>query len=139
MTEKITYQCIAATEDTGDPVFYVAKGDSHMEVILDTADKCINVWYVTSEKKGDMKAMLDHLVKQVPTNKIRFIAPLREKEKQVLNKAINGLNMPHVTMKEDPEHARDIHEAVDGFEEVELDSDGEKCRALVGEWWVEHD
>lgn len=135
--EKVTYQCIAATQDTGDPVFYVAKGESHMEVILDTTDKCINVWYVTSEKKGDMKAMLDHLVEQLPINTLRFISPLDSEHKQVLSEAINQVNLPHVSFKEEPEHARDIHDALDGFEEVELDFDGKKCQALVGEWSVE--
>jgi protein gp37 len=134
MDEKVTYRCIATTQDTGDPVFYVAKGESHMEVILDTTDKCINVWYVTSKKKGDMKAMMDHLVDQVPTNKVRFISPMSSEEKDIVDRAIDGVSMPHLEFNSRNENDRDIRDALNGFKEEVLEFDNKKTTALVGEW-----
>lgn len=134
MGEKVTYKCIATTQDTGDPVFYVAKGESHMEVILDTTDKCINVWYVTSKKKGDMKAMLDHLVTQVPTSTVRFISPMSDKEKDIAEQAIAGLMLPHVQFDSRHENERNIEDVLVGFKEEVLEFDGRQATALVGQW-----
>lgn len=137
MDEKVTYRCIATTQDTGDPVFYVGKGGSHMEVILDTTDKCINVWYVTSKKKGDMKAMMDHLVDQVPINKVRFISPMSSDEKDIVDQAIDGVTLPHVEFNSRNDNDRDIHDALTGFKEEVLEFDNDQTTALVGEWITE--
>lgn len=135
-SEKVTYVCIATTQDTGDPVFRVMKDDSHMEVILDTEDKCINVWYVSSRKKGDMKAMLDHLVPQVGTNTLRFIYPMRDSDKKVVEHAIQKLSLGHTTRDMSDNEDKNIHDVLHGFDEVALEFDGQKVPCLVGEWEV---
>lgn len=83
MPRRLTFEVLATTEDTDDPVLRAEFQDtgSFMDVILPGDHDRIHVWLVESNRTGDMALMLDELVAQLDRNHIWFLTPLDEYKK----------------------------------------------------------
>lgn len=93
MSRKLTYEKIATTEDTDDPVINAKLEDtgSWMNIIVDSEDEIIRVAHVVSKRKGDMSTILDDVVQQLELDHVQFVHPLddmlgREPGERLLDK-----------------------------------------------------
>lgn len=117
MARDLTYERIATTEDTGEPVIHAELSDtgSYVNAVISGDREVIRVTHVESFHKGDMALMLDSMTRQLATQDVRFMVPLGE--------AVGS----------------DLAAKLDGFEqttEVVQDPDGGtmEVEVLVGEW-----
>jgi len=137
MTRKVSGDIIAVTEDTQDPVLRVTIGDSKGYIIVATESDCLNIWYIQSEQKGDMKKMLDYVVKKTGLDWLQFIHPMGDEEKEVLQTLIEDISRERGIEVDKTLHDRNIEEALDGFQRVEEEFDGNEVELLVGFWEVD--
>lgn len=79
-SRRLSFDRIATTEDTDDPVIRAELPDtgSWMTVILETEPETIRVAYVESKARGDMAWMLDEVVRQMGWNDVLFLSPLND-------------------------------------------------------------
>lgn len=77
MARKLQFEQISTTEDTNDPVVraWFEDSGSHADVIVCQDDELLRVWYVLSNVKGDMKKMIDEIVKQTGITIVDFLEP----------------------------------------------------------------
>lgn len=130
---EVKYQRISRTQDTGDSVIKAEYGDSNMTFIVDSEENRINVWYVASYEKGDMKTMLDHLMSRLPTNEIIFIAPMSDEDKEIANEVYKRAGFPQVNF-DNVENDRSIRDALHGFSEETIDTERGEVTVLKGQW-----
>lgn len=123
MARRLTFERIATTEDTGDPVIHATFSDvgSFANIVVDQEDELLRVTHVDSEVRGDMKRILDEVVEQIGWTRVRFMLPLDDMKAEGTQKLIDRLN---------------------GFEkmieEVESpDGDTMKVDSYDGEWKIE--
>lgn len=117
-TRKLSYDRIATTEDTGDPVIRAELEDtgSYVNVIV-AGDGIIRIANVESRYQGDMKTIVDDLVDQLETERIWFMNPLTE-------------------------FGSNLEQRLHGFEKKTVDihspgTDVDKIEVLEGEWLME--
>lgn len=71
------WQVIARTEDSDDPVLRGRlPSGSYTYVILDQANRRLNIYLVKSFKRGEMKVLIDEVVRHTGWTSIRFLTPL---------------------------------------------------------------
>lgn len=134
MSRTLRTDIIATTEDTNDPVVRVTLGESKADVIVDTADECLNVWTIESAQEGDMKKMMDYIVDKIGYDWVQFIAPMGDKEKELADKIIDEVGAAEEKKyKHDPNN-RNLKEALDGFQEVTEHYEDKEVPMLVGFW-----
>lgn len=77
MSRELTFEQLATTEDTGELVLRAEFPDvgSMCDVILVEGD-ALHVWLVESNVKGDMKRMIDEIVRQTGRQEVVFLSPL---------------------------------------------------------------
>jgi len=128
---------IANTQDTNDPVIRLRIGESFADVIIATESECLNVWYIQSEVKGDMKRMLDFMVTKTGLEWIQFIAPLDQRDKKIVDEVVSDFRPSLARQDSTRSNGRDITDAVDGFENVVVEENGKEIPMLVGFWDTE--
>lgn len=121
MTRRLTFDRLATTEDSTDPVIHAELPDteSYANIIycgsLDPAE--LRVAHVASRRQGDMAVILDEVVEQTGVTLVRFLTPL------------DGLK---------DEGATKLMDRLDGFTEavetVTHDGDELEVESYVGEW-----
>lgn len=121
MTRRLTFDRLATTEDSADPVIHAELPDtaSYANIIycgsLDPAE--LRVAHVASRRQGDMAVILDEVVEQTGVTLVRFLTPLDE-------------------LKDDG--ATNLMDRLDGFTEatetVTHDGDELEVESYVGEW-----
>lgn len=131
---EVKVKAIATTEDTNDPVLRVWIGDSKADVIVDTEDECLNVWYIESVKEGDMKRMMDYAVDLTEYNWIQFLYPMSEEEKGILDEVVEDVHPKAEERFEDDTNNKNIRDVLEGFQEVNKEKDGTEPHMLVGFW-----
>lgn len=122
VTRRLTFEQIAITEDTGDPVLRGELPDtsSYLNAVLSDDLSTIRVTHVFSNRDGDMSTMLDTMVRQLDTTDVRFMVPLGKEFGSDLEDHLHGYE------KTTEEHAHPTR----GTIEVEV---------LVGEWTPDTD
>lgn len=117
-TRKLSYDRIATTEDTGDPVIHAELEDtgSFVDAIV-AGDGIIRIAHVESRRQGDMKVIVDDMVEQLETSTIWFLNPLGEELGSNLEERLHGFEKKTV----------DIHSPGTDVDEIEV---------LEGEWEV---
>lgn len=120
MTRKLTFDRIATTEDSNDPVVRAELTDTESfgYFIIPTDLDRIHVYLIESQVRGDMKLILDEVVEQLNTNELWFLWPLDDAK---------------------PDRVTKLEDRLHGFEEivkeVHFPDKGEvKMNAYVGEW-----
>lgn len=77
MGRDLSIRQLATTEDTGEPVIRAEFEDtgSRLDAILCDDRSLVRVWTVHSNRKGDMKLMLDEICHQLSTSNVHFLEP----------------------------------------------------------------
>lgn len=121
MHRELTFEKIATTEDTGEPVIHAELPDtnSYLNVVIGE-DQIIRVTHVESFHSGDMKIMLDEVTSQLESKHVRFMVPLGK------------------------ELGSDLEDHIYGFEKITVsveapDGGTMQVEALDGEWDYERD
>jgi len=84
--QSVMIEQVDRTQDTSDPVFQAAIGESWLSFLFPT-DRNDDLWIhmVQSDKRGDMKRMLDHICLKYECTRIRFCTPLNDSLAERLN------------------------------------------------------
>lgn len=116
MTRHLSFERIATTEDSGDPVLRAEFDDtnSYLTAVICNDRETVRVTQVWSERDGDMSRMLDAICRQLDTSDVRFMVPLGED----LDAHLHGFERT----------TEDHHDPTGGTMEVEV---------LRGEWTPE--
>jgi hypothetical protein len=130
----VKYNQIDETQDTNDPVMRATLNESRMTFIIDTEAKCVNVWNIRSESKGEMKMMMDHLMSSIKYDWVKFIAPLDDSTKKEANRLYSKMGVEDKIGYDVGEEGTNITEALDGFEYVEEQHGNQEVPMLVGFW-----
>lgn len=94
----------------------------------------IRIPMIERDEKGDFQAILDAMVQELPTDRVRFLGVRHPDDPAELTKAWEAVS---------PGDGRPIYEAVDGFdfETIEgtwlYDDEVDPCQTLVGRWRVD--
>jgi len=77
-TRYLSFEQIATTEDTGDPVIRAEFEDteSYVNAVICNDRETIRVTHVKSFYDGDMSRILDAMTRQLDTTDVRFMIPL---------------------------------------------------------------
>lgn len=94
------------------------------EVMFTLTEEEIRIPFVKNRKKGDFKTLMDNLVQDMHTNRVRFTNVTDKKVGKLLERIITGNNKKHIS------------EVLNGFEKEYEDWEGQQCRTLVGCWEV---
>lgn len=117
------------TQDTNDPVLKATLGESSLTAILDSDYKSVNIWHIYSEEKGDMKKMLDDLINQVPTNRVFFLFPFDEEDKELINRAYEIAGVEEAQFE-----GEDLRNVLDNYKETEEIWNGQEVHLLKCIW-----
>ena len=125
-SRRLSFEKIAETEDTGEPVIEARFEDtaSFLNVILDQENEVLRVAHVQSNYQGDMKRMMDEIVSQIGWNDVRFLTPLTEFGSP-LEDRLEGFEKQTEELPDDApakEHQQEI-EVLVGTWEVDRDRD----------------
>lgn len=76
-TRKLTFERIATTENSGDPVIEARLEDTgSFAIVIVTDEEFLRVANVESNRKGDMKILIDEVTEQLDRRRIWFLNPL---------------------------------------------------------------
>lgn len=107
--EEIEIEQETVTDDIHQfPCYKIRRGDSWMSLVHDTSEDRLYISHVWMEYQGDFSTLMDALVEELGTNKIKFTMVINDNLQEVLN----------------------------GFEEKEeyYEAFDEYGKVLVGEW-----
>jgi len=123
----------------GHPEFRMKHNNSTLHFVLNMEEEWLDIIFAWSEQPGDMKRLIDGLVKQLPFNQVRFIAPMSEEEVAASNQLGEVLESRGLAkQKDEKEHHRNIRDAVFYYADVtDTYYDGREYEMLLCEWEVE--
>lgn len=122
----------------GRPEFRLEHQGSAIHFIVNHDEEWLDIIFAWSENKGDMKRLINSVIKQLPFNAVRFISPMDEKDGEVVEELrVNLEERGIASSKEEKPHHTPIREVVDYYAEV-VDEyyDGQKYEMLLTEWEV---
>lgn len=121
------------------PVFRWNIDGAHIIFLIDHDQEHLDVHYVMSDEPGKMSSMIDALVRQLPFDCVRFIAPLDDDDKDYADEAGEILEERDIiTGRNIPENDRNIRDVLHDYEEV-VDEyyDGNEYEMLITIWNTE--
>lgn len=122
MSRELTYDRIATTQDTYEPVIHAELEDtgSYINAVISDDQSLIRVTHVLSNHTGDMKILLDSITRQLETKQVRFMVPLGAEFGSNLEAKLDGFEKT----------TEEVHDPDGGTMNVPV---------LVGEWDYERD
>ena len=135
-TRKLEMEVMGVLETTGDLAVKCMIGKSQGVFFIDTDGQWVNIFYVSSKQKGDMKKMIDFVVNWTGISWCKGLSPLGDNFDIFIDELEKRLPH-HLSLEEETENARSIYDAIDWYTEVEDEYAGDTIDMLVFEWDVE--
>lgn len=107
-----------------DPSNAVGVVHNTARAIVEPVGTEIRIPYVSRDERGDFAELMDRLVDEVGYNRVRFVS-IKKPDEPELTDLVDRLG---------PDDARNIEEAVHGFEEEPIHDYQHVVQTLVGDW-----
>lgn len=115
-------------------VYRVDAPNADALIVLDPAKSELRIPSIRSEERGGMADLLDALVAELGTNRLRFVNVTDgSKLPEIFREVADELG-EDADVDVDDDRFRDIRDVVHGFDEVAETWDDDRVECLVGEW-----